>query len=284
MTAGHPRSKTLQNPPPRIDNEDYTRAILNILEDFAGEKARLEDAQRAMLNLLEDFDMEREKAEAVNRELRNAERQITRSLQEKEALLREIHHRVKNNLQVICSMLNLQLPFIRDEKAIEIFKECQSRIYSMALIHEKLYLSETLTRIDFSEYIKSLISHLFLSYGKTERTVRPVIHVKDVSLGIEKVIPCALIINELASNSLKHAFPSQTLEKTPEIRISFLSEGDELVLKVSDNGIGMPKAFRIQDCESLGLKLVNALVHQLGGDMMIRSHQGTEFVIRFSCR
>lgn len=266
----------------RVNIEEYTKAMLNILEDFSDEKTRLEDSQRAMLNLLEDFAMERAKAEAVNRELRKAEEEIKKSLLEKEALLKEIHHRVKNNLQVICSMLNLQLPYIKDEKAIEIFKESQNRIYSMALIHEKLYLSDSLAKIDLSEYIRTLVTNLFLSYG-AERIIRSFINIDNVQLGIDKVIPCALIINELVSNSLKHGFPgSKRMEGNGEIHIEIQSgAGDELTLKVKDNGVGVPEGFEIQRCESLGLKLVSVLVKQLKGDIQIISEKGTEFIIKF---
>jgi len=267
----------------RVNIEEYTTAMLNILEDFSEEKARLEDSQSAMLNLLEDFDMEREKAEAINLELRKAEEEIKKSLLEKEALLKEIHHRVKNNLQVICSMLNLQLPYIKDEKAIEIFKESQNRIYSMALIHEKLYLSESLAKIDLSEYIRTLVNNLFLSYGITERLVRSYINIDNVQLGIDKVIPCALIINELVSNSLTHAFPgSKRMEGNGELHIEIRSgTSGELTVKVKDNGVGVPEGFEIQRCESLGLKLVSVLVKQLKGDIQFISGKGIEFTIKF---
>ena len=139
--------------------------------------------------------------------MKKVEDQVKRSLREKEVLLKEIHHRVKNNLQIIQSVLSLQLPFIKDEQAVELFQESQNRIHSMALIHEKLYQSESLARIDMAEYIKSITANLLLSYGASERAVRPRIQVEDVDLEIDTVIPCALMINELVSNSLKHAFP-----------------------------------------------------------------------------
>ena len=286
MSTEKQKSDALPDISKRINVEEYTRAMLNILEDFSEEKSRLEDSQRAMLNLLEDFGMEREKAEAVNRELRNAEDEIKKSLQEKEALLKEIHHRVKNNLQVICSMLNLQLPYIKDEKAIEIFKESQNRIYSMALIHEKLYLSESLANIDLSEYIRTLITNLFHSYGVTERAIRPYISIDNVHLGIDMVIPCALIINELVSNSLKHAFPGpKQAEGTGEVHIDLHSgTGDEFTLAVKDNGMGLPRDFEIQRCESLGLKLVSVLAKQLRGDIQIISETGAEFIIKFKAK
>lgn len=290
MTFEHSGTKNpsglLPKTPGRINVEEYTKAMLNILEDFAEEKDRLEDTQRAMLNLLDDFGMEREKTEAVNRELRKAEEQITKSLREKEALLKEIHHRVKNNLQLICSMLSLQLPYIKDPQAIEIFKESQTRIYSMALIHEKLYRSESMARINLSEYIPSLVANLFLSYGVTESTIRPRIDVENINLSIDKVIPCALIINELVSNSLKHAFPhSPGADGTGELHIDLHPAAqNEILIIVRDNGVGLPEGFEIQRCESLGLKLVSVLAKQLQGDIQVHSNGGTEFSVRFKAR
>ena len=297
--------ETLQATPEIIKVEDYTkamlniledfaeekrrleetqRAILNILEDFAQEKNRLEETQRAMLNLLEDFGMEREKTEAANRELREVEEQVNKSLREKVVLLKEIHHRVKNNLQIIHSMLNLQMSQIKDEQAIEMFKESKDRVYSMALIHEKLYQSESLAKIDLGDYIPNLIANLFFSYGAAKRFIRQRIHVEKVSFGIDTVIPCALIINELVSNSLKHAFPdlSGCTDGNREIRIDLCQyTGNKFQLTVSDNGVGLPKGFEIQKCESLGLKLVSVLVKQLKGNIHINTIGRTAFVITF---
>ncbi|MBI2874779.1 MAG: hypothetical protein HYY09_06800 [Firmicutes bacterium] len=260
------------------------RAALNILEDFAGEKARLEDAQRAMLNILDDFDMEREKTEAVNQELRHAEDRVKDSLREKDALLREIHHRVKNNLQIIHSMLNLQMGYIKDEQAIELFKESKDRIYSMALIHQKLYQSQSLAWIELGDYIPGLVSNLFQSYGATKKGIRPSISVEDFTLSVDTVIPCALIINELISNSLKHAFPdsAKCVDGKAEIRLAMKkSPGNKIQVTVSDNGIGMPEGFNIQNCESLGLTLVNVLVQQLRGTIHLDSCGGTNVMIMF---
>jgi two-component sensor histidine kinase len=216
-------------------------------------------------------------------EMRSAEDQIKKSLIEKEALLKEVHHRVKNNLQIIQSMLNLQRPHIKDSEAVELFKESQNRVYSMALVHEKLYRSESLARVNLSDYIRSLTTNLFLSYGVSERVVRSSIFIEDITLDIDTVIPCALIINELVSNSLKHAYPDYATRKpgTGEIRITLHPSGEELKLIVGDNGVGLPKGFKLQHCESLGLKLVSALVKQLKGDIKVRSSGGTEFTIGF---
>lgn len=215
-------------------------------------------------------------------EMKTAEDQIKTSLREKELLLKEIHHRVKNNLQIIHSMLNLQLPFIKDEQAIDLFKESQNRVHSMALIHEKLYQSESLTKIDLAQYIQSLTDNLFLSYGVTGSAVTLKVHVEDVTLGVDTVIPCALLINELVSNSLKHAFPGswRRAGRMGEIRIDLRREtGNRLTLTVSDNGIGLPKGFEIHDGESLGLQLVSILVRQLKGTIQVNRSDGTEFAI-----
>jgi two-component sensor histidine kinase len=219
-------------------------------------------------------------------ERNKAEEQVKKSLGEKEVLLREIHHRVKNNLQIIQSMLNLQLPQIKDENSIALFKESQNRVYSMALIHEKLYQSESLSQIDFPEYITSLTSYLFTSYGAAGRAIRPRILVKDVILDVDATIPCALIINELVSNALKHAFPASGRgEKTGEISIDLRREpGGSFLLTVGDNGVGLPEGFEIEKSDSLGLKLVVVLVKQLAGAIRIGRGGGAEFIISFAGR
>ncbi len=221
------------------------------------------------------------------REHRQAEEALKTSLREKELLLKEVHHRVKNNLQIIKSMLYLQSPHIKDEQAIEMFKESQNRIYSMALIHEKLYESESLSKIDLAQYIRSLITNLFRSYGMTERAVRPKISVENVALNVDTVIPCALIINELVSNSLKHAFPHlpKGADGKGEIRVDLRHDrGNKVKLTIGDNGIGLPTGFEMQNCESLGLKLVSVLAKQLKGTLRLDTGAGTEFAITFEPR
>jgi len=279
-------SEALMAAGPAMDAEDTTKAMLNILEDFLEEKARFEDTQRAMLNLIDDFGTEREKTEAINRELREAEEQIKKSLDEKVVLLKEVHHRVKNNLQIISSLLNLQMPYIKDSQAIELFKESQNRVISMALIHEKLYQSESLVRIDLAEYISSLTDNLFRSYGAARRAVKLKIDVANIALDIDTVIPCALIINELVSNALKHAFPDSWRQagEPAEIRIDLHRDaGQRFVLTVTDNGVGLPEGFEVRKCESLGLKLVGALVRQLRGALRLGPGEGAgaEFTITF---
>jgi two-component sensor histidine kinase len=269
--------------------EETQRAVFNVLEDFSDEKFRLEGTQSAMLNLLEDFDVEKAKTEAINKELISKEERLRLTLDEKENLLKEIHHRVKNNLQIIHSMLNLQMSYVRDEAAIELFKESKNRVYSIALIHEKLYQSESLAMIDFPEYIRSLTNNLFLSYGVSEAVIIPKINVESVALDIDTLIPCALIITELISNSLKHAFPGLSAhgDMKGEIRISLRHDADNnLMLTIGDTGAGMPAGVNnVENPKSLGLKLVNVLVNQLRGTIRIgRGGQGTEFVIVFKSK
>lgn len=212
-------------------------------------------------------------------ERKRAEEQIQTSLGEKDVLLKEIHHRVKNNLQVISSMLNLQARYIKDQKALEMFKESQNRVRSIALVHEKLYQSKELSRLDFTDHVRSLVSHLFRSYGVHSDRIVLRIHVEDVYLGIDTAIPCGLIINELVSNSLKYAFP----QGKGEISIDLRRQHDNCyMLVVRDNGVGLPKGLDFRNTETLGLQLVNTLTDHLGGSIELGSGAGTEFKVTFT--
>ena len=194
-------------------------------------------------------------------------------------LLKEIHHRVKNNLQIISSLLNLQSRRSTGKKARERFKESQNRVKSMALIHEKLYQSENLEGIYFQEYIQSLLKYLFGSYGVDPNHVKLKIIADNVLLSINKAIPCGLIVNEIVSNPLKHAFAGK-LEG--EIIVEFSSDGDNHILIVGNNGIPFPESLDFRRAKSLGLQLVCALVGQLGGTIELDRSGGTEFRIIFS--
>jgi PAS domain S-box-containing protein len=206
------------------------------------------------------------------------EEEIQKSLQEKEMLLKEIHHRVKNNLMIIASLLNLQSRYIKDKKALSIFKESQSRANSMALIHEKLYRSTDLKRINFGEYVRTLSNDLFRTYVGDPSRVRLNIDVEDVMLDINTSIPLGLILNELVSNSLKHAFPD---ERTGEINVVFTLTNDEYQLKVSDTGIGFPPDLDYRNTDSLGMQLVTSLTSQIDGELELDTTKGTEFCIKF---
>ena len=214
-------------------------------------------------------------------ERKRAEDQLKLSLKEKEVLLKEIHHRVKNNLQVISSVLRLQSDYVRDEKILALFNDSQNRIRSMALIHEKLYQSSNLLKINFDEYIRDLTDNLIRSYVSFSSAVTLTTNAIGVWLNIDTAIPCGLIINELVSNSLKHAFLETNQEN--EIQISITSAHDnEFTLIVRDNGIGFPEDIDFRNTESLGLELVCIFTEQLDGTIELDRSNGTAFVITFS--
>ncbi len=217
-------------------------------------------------------------ARDVTEDRRAAER-IQASLREKELLLQEIHHRVKNNLQVISSLLNLQSRHIQDAAILEILKESHNRVRSMALVHETLYQSGDLGRINVGEYVRRLATHLFSSYGVSPSLVRLAIQIEDVEFGIDTAIPCGLFINELVSNALKHAFPGR---RRGEICIELRRlEAGPFVLKVSDDGVGFPPELDYENTASLGLQLVTTLAAQLEGTLEYAGGSGTTFQLRF---
>jgi PAS domain S-box-containing protein len=213
-------------------------------------------------------------------ERRRAEEIIQASLREKEALLREIHHRVKNNLQVTSSLLRLQAAAIDDAATREMFEESENRIRSMALVHEKLYQSTNLSRIDFADYIRSLGDLLFRSSAINPANVTLKVTGRETFLSIDIAVPCGLIINELLSNALKHAFPH---DRRGEIRVHLdqLANGWNSV-SVRDDGIGLPAAFDVSTTGTLGLQLVHGLVQQIDGEILIEERRpGAGFLISF---
>ena len=188
-------------------------------------------------------------------------------------------HRVKNNMQVISSLLSLQSRHLTDKAAIGMFQESQQRIRSMALVHEKLYQSKDLSRIDFSNYIENLIMFLFHSYQVRSDQIRIKTEVQDILLDINSAIPCGLIINELVMNALKHAFPGG---RKGEITVSLQPSGDgKFILSVSDNGVGFPAELDFHKTETLGMQLVNMLVDQLDGTISLEGEPGTRFKVVF---
>ncbi|NES05696.1 MAG: PAS domain-containing protein, partial [Okeania sp. SIO2F4] len=211
---------------------------------------------------------------------KQAEAQIQNSLQEKEVLLKEIHHRVKNNLHIISNLLDLQSDYIEDEKVLDLFADSQNRIQTMALIHEQLYQSKDLGKIDFSEYIHTLMDNLLSSYSNRESIINPIINVEPISLNLETAIPCGLLINELVTNSLKYAFPNG---ENGEVSIELHQDEQEKIhLTIGDNGIGMPADFDWQNSSSLGLKLVRILSKQLKAEIEFDATQGTVVNLIFS--
>ncbi len=207
------------------------------------------------------------------------EDQMKASLEEKVVLLQEIHHRVKNNLQVISSLLYLQSEKIKDPQVLEILRDSQNRVKSMALIHEKLYQSPDLSKVDLAEYLRNLTSYLFRSYTALANAIQFEVEADNIFLGIDVAAPCGLIINELVSNALKHAFPKG---QGGVIRIGLHKEAEHLFrLTVCDTGIGFPADLDFTNTNSLGLQLVNTLVNQLDGSIELKRQPGTEFKIIF---
>ncbi|UOG31718.1 sensor histidine kinase [Leptospira noguchii] len=208
------------------------------------------------------------------------EEKLKKTLEEKEVMLKEIHHRVKNNLQVVASLLSLQSEHYGNERISRILKECERRIQSMALIHKELYQSENITKIDFYDYLNTLLVSLLHSFGK-EKKVEFKISSKPNFVSIETAIPLGLIVNELATNSLKYAFSNG---KDGLISVHLRLDVLESVLEVEDNGIGMPEEFDLDKSESLGLKLVEILARQLRGKFILlpsRKEKGTKFQVVF---
>jgi two-component sensor histidine kinase len=214
---------------------------------------------------------------AVALQRRKAEEQIKQSLKEKDLLMKEVHHRVKNNLMVISSLLSLQSRYITDKNSRELFQDCQDRTKTMALIHERLYRSTDLKHIDFGEYIQTLATDLFHSYVHT-RLIKLNLDVEEIMLDINTVVPLGLILNELISNGLKYAFSDG---RNGEITVSFFKEDDFYQLKVADDGVGFPQDLDFKNTDSLGLQLVISLTRQIQGDIEMIRNNGTEFKLTF---
>ncbi len=207
-----------------------------------------------------------------------ATNQLKNSINEKDILIQEIHHRVKNNMQIISSLLNLQIKYVEDDEAVDILKESQNRVRSMAMIHEKLYQSNDFTNINLTDYIESLVTGLFYSYSINKDQIVPIVDVDDVRLNIETAVPVGLIINEIVSNSLKHGFPNGKIGEV-YIKINYVDGKFELLL--GNNGISFPKEIDFRSTDSLGLQLVNNLVNQIDGVITLDNSHGTEFKISF---
>lgn len=210
---------------------------------------------------------------------RRVQEQLQASLREKESLLKEIHHRVKNNLQITSSLLKLQSEHIHDPSTQQMFVDSQSRIRSMALVHEKLYQTTDLSRINFQEYVKSLADLIFTSLGMNRNKIKFTISEQLVHLSVETAIPCGLIINELLSNCVKHSFLGN---RTGTITVNICRKNEVIEIVVADDGIGLPQNFDINRSETLGLQLVRTLVDQLQGKLNVSNQAGAHFAIRFS--
>jgi two-component sensor histidine kinase len=204
--------------------------------------------------------------------------QVNQLMKDKEMLIKEIHHRVKNNLMIIASLLNMQSYYIKDEEAKAYFKESENRAQSMALIHERLYRTGDLQNVELGDYITSLAKDLFGTYVTNPDKVKMEIDVENVKLHIDSMIPLGLIINEVVTNTLKYAFPEN---KTGTLIIKFYKKGNEFFLTVKDDGVGIPEDFDIEKSDSLGMQLITNLTQQLDGELEIIKSPGATFNIKF---
>jgi two-component sensor histidine kinase len=233
-----------------------------------------------VLNILEDLETERKRLEQTQQAVVRSELAARCALREKEALLKEVHHRVKNNLQVISSLLNLQARSLSDPQVKAIFNTSQNRVQAIALVHEKLYQSANLSHIDFAAHVVTLVDGLFRAYGALERGIVCEYQLKGPLIGIELAIPCGLIVNELVSNCLSHAFPDRSHGL---IRIGLCAlPGERVELTIGDDGVGLPPALDPRKTQSLGLDLVFTFAEQIGAEVQVNSHLGTQFCFNFA--
>jgi PAS domain S-box-containing protein len=204
---------------------------------------------------------------------------LTATLQEREVLLQEVHHRVKNNLSVITSLMEMQARLLSDGGGRHALEECQGRVHAIALIHEKLYQSRNYADVPFAEYIRGLANDVFQATGVSQATVSLTLAVDDVAISVDKAIPCGLILNELITNALKHAFPNG---RAGTIRVELTKvENRRLRLCVTDDGIGLPNEFDMREAKSLGLRLVRTLAGQLEGTLTVGENAGETGGTRF---
>jgi two-component sensor histidine kinase len=211
---------------------------------------------------------------------RAASRALMESLREKEVLLQEVHHRVKNNLQIICSLIHLEGSSIDESSPIAgSLADMEARVSAMALVHDLLYLSDDLVHVDFASYVRQLVAQLASAYVDDRERIELRLSIGDVHLSLEKAIPCGLLINELVANSLKHAFPSG---RKGAIRVSMTREDRAVSLMVADDGVGAPEAAIASPARNtIGLKLVEALASQLQGEYEIDGRNGFAVRLRF---
>lgn len=246
---------------------EHTQAASVLLE---AERSLRESYEKNLTIEKHRIELEREIEQRIQ-----AEERALASVREKEVLLREVYHRVKNNLAVVSSLFYLQSSTTKDERTIRILQDSQDRVRSMALVHESLYRSDNLAAVDFGEYALELARSLLASHQMPDRAIRIVSDLDPVSLSIEQAVPCGLILNELFTNALKHAFPQST---TGEIVLSWKRGPDgESILRVIDNGVGLPEESILQATQSLGLRLIHSLARQIDAQFtFVRRESGTE--------
>ena len=271
--------------------EDQYKAIRRIIaedENFLGEVKHIKKSGEIFPAYISASVLKNERGEiigmmSISRDItriKETEEQLKKSVNEKEILLKEIHHRVKNNMQVISSILKLQSAYVTDKKTLELLDECRNRIASMAFIHATLYMTKDFTNINFADYVSNIAGNLHQSYVSADKRILLRLDVPKVNLHIDDAIPCGLIINELLTNSFKYGFAKK---KKGSVGISVKVKKENIILAIWDNGAGFPKKVDFRNTESLGLQLVISLTDQLGGKITLESrpNEGTKFIIAF---
>ena len=281
LNSGAPQFCELKMVPSNV-SPFWARLEMSVGENLVGARACrivIVDITERKIAELHVQESERQLREQANAMLAN-EDELRRSLHEKETLLKEVHHRVKNNLQVISSLLRMQSDLLKDSEASAALKESEQRVVSMALIHERLYGSRHMDRIDFAEYTHTLVGDLFYSYTGSADHVTGRLNITPVLLDVDQAIPCGLILNELVTNALKYAYPPG---KSGEVVIDLGETPAGLVtLSVSDQGVGLPAGFDWQNSESMGLPIVDLLAKQIGGKLSVSSGRCTAFTVEFA--
>jgi two-component sensor histidine kinase len=245
--------------------ESEILSLNRVLEQKVAERTK--ELEKANVLLREEV-AERKKAEEI----------LRKALEERTVLLRELYHRVKNNMQVIISLISLQARKIDDPRLKQMMEETQNRIRAMALVHERLYKSENLSEIDLGDYIPLLVTQIFSSHLPGSRKVKKVLEIDHAMVTIEIAVPIGLIVTELVSNTFKHAFPG---EMTGTLSVFLRKKDKTITLTVSDDGVGMPENSDWRNLPTLGLHLVQSLVEQLQGTIDFHGDHGTTFTIRF---
>jgi len=243
-------------------------------------------SRKGFVAIIFDNITERKRAEKILQMAHDEQSRLveerTRQLHEKEVMLNEIHHRVKNNLQVISSLVSLQADGSKDETVREVLRDVTFRVRSMALVHEKLYQSNDLAQIDFAEYVRSLLSYIWRSHGSVASSIRLTLALEPVLLSVDTAVPCGLILNELASNTLKHAFCGRS---TGEVTVSLrCGEDGRIRLGVTDNGVGLPPGLDWRQARSLGLRLVQMLSRQIDAEVVVSGGEGAKFEMSFGLK
>lgn len=259
------------------DEAEFISALREVKVMSLEQFTHVADTLFLIANQLSELALKNLQQAQIIKRLKDSEERLTGSLKEKEILLREVHHRVKNNMAIISSMLHMQAGYCDDDRQLNIFKETQGRIKTMALVHEKIYQSANFASVDVEGYVVSLSDSILIAFAG-KKNIKITMDIERLSLDIDTLIPCGLIINELLTNACKHAFGKG--QPDARINIELKRAGDNrLMLAISDNGVGMPAGVELSSVTSLGLKLVSALVAQLGGEMQLKADGGTNVTI-----